>query len=150
MKMKQLASVAKGLVAFAAISCVIGSTLEKTALQITLASNYGFCFVVFGSVLALHLLVWQFIVGSFAIFGTDQRAFIVFGRPQTSYLGITLFGYVGIAAHCMRMARVVPILNSNSNESGTAEVLIFGLAFGLVLIGCGAALRLRSLIQDLV
>ena len=101
----------------------------------------------FGSVALLHLLIWQFIVGNSAILGRDPKSFIEFGRSKTFFSGLTTFGYIALALHCLRIAGF-PTPN-DPNVFGYTDRLVYGLTFGLALIGIGLAARLRFLFQNL-
>ena len=130
----------KVLVAFLALSLIWGSASGDFASQLVGSQRYGFCMMTFGSVVFLHLLIWQFIVGASAILGRDPKSFIEYGKSKSFYSGLTALGYVGLALYLLRIAA--------PNVFGSADGRVYGLAFGLTLIGIGLAARLRILFQS--
>lgn len=140
-------AVVKVLVAYVAFSLVVGSLFPGVADQLDGRAKYGLCLMTFGSVVLLHFLTWQFIVGDSVILGRDPKAFFYRGQTSTFYTGLTTFGYVVLAQHCLRIAGLFPGVRS----SGPIEnnLLVYGLSYGVALIGIGMAVRLRLLFRHL-
>lgn len=145
--MYALKIVGKVLVAFFAISIIVGSVSDDFAVQLRGPERFGLCLMTFGSVVVLHFLLWQFIVGDSALLGRDPKSFIDFRGSKTIFSGLTILGYISLALHCLRIAGFPALIETD--VSGNADRLIYGLAFGLVLIGIGLAARLRLLLQNL-
>ncbi len=141
-----LKTVVKVLVVLVAFCLVTGSMSEDFGSQLVGTPRYGLCLMTFCSVAFLHLLVWQIVVGNSAILGRDPKSFLAFGRSKSFYSGVTTFGYVIIALHCLRIADFASHLKPNVLGYGD---FFYGLTFGLTLIGIGLAARLRSLFQNL-
>jgi hypothetical protein len=146
-EMQTLKTVAKVLVAFVALSLVTGSLSEDFGAQIVGIPRFGLCLMTFGSVVLLHMLIWQFIVGDSAILGRDPKAFIDLSRSNSFYSGVTAFGYVALALYCLRLTGFAS--QTETSDLGHGDRLVYGLAFGLTLIGIGLAARLRLLFQNL-
>jgi hypothetical protein len=137
----------KVLVAFLALSIIVGSVSDDFGAQLRGPERFGLCLATFGSVVLLHFLIWQFIVGDSALLGRDPKSFIDFRGSKTIFSGLTILGYISLALHCLRTAGFLALIEPD--VSGNSVKLSYGLAFGLVLIGIGLAARLRLLLQNL-
>ena len=137
----------KVLVTFLALSLIAGSVSAGFGAELTGLQRYGICWITFGSIVLLHVLIWKFIVVDAPILGRDPMSFIGIGRPKTFFTGLTTFGYFALALHYLRIAGFPTSIDPN--VLGNADGRIYGLAFGLTLIGVGLAARLRVLFQSL-
>ena len=144
--MYALKIVVKVLVAFLALSLIVGSMSDDFGVQLGGPERLGLCLMTFGSVVLLHFLIWQFIVGKTALLGRDPKSFIDFGRSKTFLSGLTILGYISLALHFLRSAGFPALIESD--VSGNSDRRNYGLAFGLILIGIGLAARLRMLFQN--
>lgn len=145
--MHALITAIKVLAAFLAFSLVVGSMSKDFAAPLVGLPRYELCLMVFGSVLFLHLLIWRSIVSDSAILGRDPKSFVTFGQSKTSFSGLTAFGYVLVALHCLKIAGFPP--NVNLTLSVTEYERIYVLSTGLLLIGIGLTARLRLLFREL-
>ena len=145
--MYALKIIVKVLVAFMALCLIVGSVSGDFGAQLRGPERFGLCLMTFGSVVLLHFLIWQFIVGNSALLGRDPKSFIDFGRSKTFFSGLTILGYIYLALHCLRIAGFPALIEPT--VSGNSGSLIYGLAFALILIGIGLAARLRLLLQNL-
>lgn len=138
--------VVKVLVAFLALSLIAGSVSDDFGAQLSGPERIGLCLMTFGSIAVLHFLTWQFIVGKSALLGREPRSFIDLGGSKTFFSGLTVFGYMVLGLQCLLIAGFSALTElSFSGSSGK----IYGLAFGLILIGLGLAAKLRLLLQKL-
>jgi hypothetical protein len=133
-------------IALMALGLIVGSTTEDFGDHLVGPERFGLCLTTFGSVVLLHVLVWQFIVGRSAILGREPTSFIKFGGSKTFFSGLTTLGYGCLAAHCLRSVGF--LVRSESDVSDNPNSLVYGLAIGLILIGFGLAVRLRALVQN--
>lgn len=144
--MNALKIVVKILLGFLALRLIVGSVSEDFGAQLSGPKRFGLCLFTFGSVVLLHFLIWHFVVGKSTLLGRDPKSFIELGGSKTFFSGLTIFGYISLALHFLRVAgfpdRIDPSVSGNSDR------LIYGLAFGLTLIGIGLAARLRMLFQN--
>lgn len=145
--MYSLKIVVKTLVAFLALSLIVGSVSDEFGAQLRGPERFLLSLMTFGSVVLLHFFIWQFIVGDCALLGRDPKSFIRFKRSMTFFSGFTIFGYICLALHCLLIAGF-PVL-IEPGVSGNSDRLIYGLTFALIFIGIGLAARLRLLLRNL-
>ena len=132
-------------VAFIAI-CVVNVAMSERAPHQRDSAGVAIFLTVFCSIVTLHFLIWQYVLGNVSIFGRDPKSFISFGQPKTIFSAVTTFGYAAVALHCYWLAGFVSKIEGSDNGHG--EPFSKLLPFGLTLIGIGLASRLRFLFQN--
>ncbi|XZE35459.1 hypothetical protein SH501x_000952 [Pirellulaceae bacterium SH501] len=128
------------------LSLITGSMTEGGASLLAGPNRFGYLLVTLLSVFVLHLLVWKFLLPESPFVGREPRSFIRLGQPRSFFTGATIFGYISIAAHYLRLAGFPP--NLDPQFLGDESYRIVGVTFGLTLIGIGIIARLRNLLQS--
>ena len=123
-------TIGKIIVAFFAAMCVGGGLIESSVTPPNQTDGVVAGILVFVSVIALHLLTWNYIVPTLPL----RDAFKISKGRRALLSGLHALGYSQIAIFCLSLAGL-RLLSGNP---------AFPLFFGMALIALGMATRLRD------
>lgn len=119
-------SVLKSLVATFAVLFIGGSTMHEQR-----PVSYETAVLILLSVIALHWLLWRFIIPVDASFSDEAKFFFVRKGNRGFFSGTISLGYGMVALHCYSIS-----------EGSSLQSHFLGM--GLFWIGLGTAVRLRD------
>lgn len=122
--------VLKGLAATFAALFILSSTMYEQR-----PVSYVTAVLIVLSVIALHWLLWRFIIPVDASLPEEARSFFVRKGNRGFFSGTISFGYVMVALHCYSISEAGPLGPSLQSHF---------LGMGLFWIGLGTAARLRE------
>jgi hypothetical protein len=134
-------SIVGGIIAATAFLTVAGSTLDDAWAVPPGTDRIVIAVATFVSIVALHWLLWRFIVPSTAELPADVASLFRSQSRRGFLSGTMAFGYVQVALYCAELSDYLQLPGPRNKTM----LLIMGLA----LIALGTATRLRTVIATL-